>query len=132
MLDAGRHPAFIGKNTMNTYANNGGALFYDLDGHAIAVSLVNPHYGILIALNISPAHRSHGLGEAILNFLVPNFARVVEHKVGWFEKRGYKRIGSLKRGISLNTQLMARAALFDLAGNLRKAWGLQNETPAAE
>lgn len=124
ILDAGRHPAFIGNSTMTQNANNGGALFYELDGEAVAVSLINPHYGILLALNVRPEHRGHGLGEAILNFLVPNFARVVENKVPWFEKRGYRKIGSLKRGISLNTQLMARSALFDLAGNLRKAWGL--------
>lgn len=103
-------------------ANNGGALFYELDGAAVAVSLINPHYGILLALNVRPEHRGHGLGDAIVKFLVPNFVRAIESKVEWFERRGYKRIGKLKRGISLNTQLMARAALFSLAGNLRKAW----------
>lgn len=122
ILDAGRHPAFIGKSTMMRNANNGGALFYELDGAAVAVSLINPHYGILLALNVRPEHRGHGLGDAIVKFLVPNFVRAIESKVEWFERRGYKRIGKLKRGISLNTQLMARAALFSLAGNLRKAW----------
>jgi GNAT superfamily N-acetyltransferase len=122
ILDAGRHPAFIGKDTMMSNATNGGALFYELDGFAVAVSLINPHYGILLALNVRPEHRSHGLGAAIVNFLVPNFVRAIESKVEWFERLGYKRIGKLKRGISLNTQLMARAALFSLAGNLRKAW----------
>lgn len=107
---------------MKRNATNGGALFYELDGAAIAVSLVNPHLGILLALNVLPAHRAHGLGAAILSFLVPNFARVVESKIEWFERRGYKRIGKLKQGITLNTQVMARAALFSLAGNLRKAW----------
>jgi GNAT superfamily N-acetyltransferase len=124
VLNVGRHPAFIGKSTMTRNANNGGALFYELDGQVVAVSLINPHYGILLTLNVCPEHRSHGLGAAILQFLMPNFARVVENKIEWFERRGYKRIGSLKRGISLNTQLMARNALFDLAGNLRRAWGL--------
>jgi GNAT superfamily N-acetyltransferase len=123
VLNAGRHPAFIGQETMRRNANNGGALFYEVDGEAVAVSLINPHFGILLALNVLPSHRSHGLGAAILDFLIPNFARVVEHKVPWFEKRGYKRIGRLKCGISLNTQLMARAELFDLAGKLSKVWG---------
>ena len=122
IFDAGRHPAFIGRDTMMTNANNGGALFFELDGEAVAVSLINPHHGILLALNVRPEHRSHGLGGAIVKFLVPNFVRAVESKIEWFEKLGYKRIGELKRGISLNTQLMARAALFQLAGNLRKAW----------
>ncbi len=122
ILDAGRHPAFIGKDTMMGNATNGGALFYELDGEAVAVSLINPHYGILLALNVRPEHRGHGLGDAILKYLVPNFARVVENKIEWFEKRGYRRIGKLKCGISLKTQVMARSALFSLAGNLRKAW----------
>lgn len=107
---------------MMANANNGGALFYELDGESIAVSLINPHLGILLVLNVVPEHRAHGLGSAILNFLVPNFARVLEEKVEWFERRGYKRIGSLKRGISLNTQIMARIALFGLAGKLCKVW----------
>lgn len=122
VLDAGRHPAFIGQNTFARNATNGGALFYELDRAAAAVSLINPHYGILLALNVRPEHRSHGLGAAIVRFLVPNFVRALESKVPWFEKLGYRPIGSLKKGISLNTQLMARAALFDLAGKLQKAW----------
>jgi hypothetical protein len=58
-----------------------------------------------------------------VRFLIPNFVRAIEDKVPWFEWLGYRRIGKMKRGISLNTQVLARAALFDLAGNLRKAWG---------
>ena len=122
ILDAGRHPAFIGKSTMMRNSNNGGALFYDLDGEAIAVSLINPHYGILLCLNVRKEHRGHGLGAAIVNFLMPNFVRALEDKVGWFEKLSYKRIGTLKLGISLNTQIMARSALFELVGKLKKAW----------
>jgi len=101
---------------------NGGALMYQFENEAVAVSLINPHYGVLLALNVIPRHRQHGLGAAIVNFLVPNFVRAIESKVSWFERLGYKRIGKLKRGISLNTQLMARAALFDLAGKLAKVW----------
>ena len=107
---------------MERNAGNGGALFYELDGAPVAVSLINPHHGILLALNVLPDHRAHGLGGAIVEFLVPNFVRALESKVAWFERRGYRAVGKLKRGITLNTQLMARAALFDLAGKLVKAW----------
>jgi GNAT superfamily N-acetyltransferase len=124
LLNAGSHPAFIGKNTMMRNSINGGALFYDLDGEAVAVSLINPHYGILLCLNVRKEHRGHGLGAAIVNFLMPNFVRALENKAPWFESLGYRRIGDLKRGIRLNTQVMARAALFDLAGKLTKAWAL--------
>ena len=123
LLDEGRHPAFIGKSTMTRNASQGGAIFYEFAGQRIAVSLVNPRYGILLALNVHPSHRGHGLGAAIVRFLIPNFVRAIESKCEWFESLGYRRIGKMKRGISLNTQVMARVALFDLAGNLRKAWG---------
>lgn len=122
LLDVGKHPAFIGKATMMRNASQGGAIFYEFERQRIAVSLVNPRYGILLALNVHPAHRGHGLGAAIVRFLIPNFVRAIEDKVEWFEMLGYRRIGKMKRGISLNTQVLARAALFDLAGNLRKAW----------
>jgi N-acetylglutamate synthase-like GNAT family acetyltransferase len=123
LLDAGKHPAFIGKSTMMRNASQGGAIFYEFAGQRVAVSLVNPRLGILLALNVHPAHRGHGLGAAIVRFLIPNFVRAIEDKAPWFERLGYRRIGKMKRGISLNTQVMARTALFDLAGNLRKAWG---------
>jgi GNAT superfamily N-acetyltransferase len=122
LLDAGKHPAFIGRDSMQRNAENGGALLYDLDGRSVAASLVNPHLGILLALNVRKEHRGHGLGASIVNFLMPNFVRAIESKVEWFEGIGYKCVGELKWGISLNTQVMARAALFDLAGKLRKAW----------
>lgn len=93
-----------------------------LDGCLIAVSMMNPHFGSLTALNVHPDHRGHGLGATMVKFLVPNFIRAIEDKVEFFEKLGYRRIGSLKKGISLNTQIMAREALFHLAGNLKKAW----------
>ena len=122
ILDIGRHPAFIGKDTMQRNAENGGSLFYIYDAEPIAVSLINPHLGILLALNVLPTHRSHGLGRAIMNFLVPNFSRVIESKVPWFESQGYRKIGTLKKGQSLNTQIMARGALFTLAGRLQRVW----------
>lgn len=40
----------------------------------------------------------------------------------WFERLGYRRIGELKTGIALKTQIMVRGELIDLAGKLRKAW----------
>lgn len=123
ILDLGRHPAFIGRDTMQNNARNGGALFYDFHGAPVAVSLINPRYGILLALNVRPEHRAHGLGAAIVNFLMPNFVRALESKVPWFEKLGYVSVGKLKRGIRLNTQVMARGALFTLAGRLAQAWG---------
>ena len=124
VLSRGRHPAFIGRDLFERNARNGGALFYRFDTtNNVAVSLINARSGILIALNVVPQHRGHGLGGAILRFLVPNFARVVESKVPWFEANGYRAIGKLKQGISLRTQVMARAELFGLAGKIKAAFG---------
>lgn len=122
MLDAGRHPAFVGRSSFERNAANGGALFYLFGGEIAAVSLINPHFGILLALNVRPSHRSHGLGGAVVRFLVPNFVRALESKVPWFEKRGYRCVGDLKKGQNLNTQVMVRSALFTLAGKITKAW----------
>ncbi len=123
LLDQGKHPAFIGRDVFCRNAKNGGALLYYFSGELAGVSLINPHHGILLALNVHPAHRGHGLGRAIVNFLMPNFARVVEGKVGWFEGQGYVRVGKMKEGRRLNTQVMARGALFELAGRVRKVLG---------
>ncbi len=122
ILDVGKHPALIGRDMMQRNANNGGALFYDFNGEHIAVSLINPHLGVLLALNVVPAHRSHGMGRSIIKFLMPNFVRAIESKVSFFEAMDYRRVGKLKKGQTLNTQVMARTALFSLAGKLQKVW----------
>jgi GNAT superfamily N-acetyltransferase len=122
LLNIGRHPTFIGQQTMCRNAKNGGALFYEFENEIVAVSLINPHYGILLVLNVAPKHRGHGLGEAILNFLMPNFVRAIDNKVGWFEKRGYKKIGTPKKGLRYETQVMAREKLFTLAGKLKNIY----------
>ena len=109
---------------MMRYADNGGALFFEFKNEVIAVSLINPSCGVLMALNVTPAHRSHGLGRAIVNYLVPNFARVIESRVGFFESLGYVKIGKPKPGQALKTNIMVRKALFGLAGRLQRLDGI--------
>lgn len=94
-------------------------MMYQYQNESVAVSLINPHYGILLVLNVHPNHRSHGLGRAIMNFLIPNFARVIETKIKWFESCGYIGIGELKQGLRYKTQIMARKELFTLAGRIK-------------
>jgi GNAT superfamily N-acetyltransferase len=132
VLDRGKHPAFVGRETFGRQTRNGGALMYLLDDQIVAVSLVNAHHGVLLALNIVPQHRGHGIGSAIVNFLMPNFARVVSDKVGWFEKRGYVKVGSEKMGRSLKTQIMVRRELLSLAGRLNRLQKTRVSLPAAE
>ncbi len=128
IFDRGKHPAFIGRETFGSNAINGGALFYELDQKIIAVSLINPHYGILLALNVVPENRRQGIGEFIVRFLMPNFIRALSTRIEWFEKLGYRKIGSPKKGVLLETQIMAREALFHLAGKLNRVWGNGRDT----
>lgn len=118
MLDIGKHPAFIGRDTFQSNAENGGGLLYRWNGSFVAVSLINPKYGVLLALNVHPAHRGHGLGAAVLDFLKPNFARVIDWKTDWFGKCGYQKIGKPKRGITHLTHIMVRRDLIGLVGKL--------------
>ncbi len=128
VLDIGRHPTFIGRNCFGFNANNGGALLWIFNLEIVAVSLINPNKGILLAMNVHPDHRSHGLGSAMLQFLKPNFVRAIEDRVPWFVARGYRAIGKLKQGRSLKTQVLARDALFGLAGKLQAAFRQNSKT----
>ncbi len=121
LLNIGKHPAFIGRGTFEHCRRNGGALLFLLDEQPIAVSMVNPRTGVLLALNVSPQHRGHGLGAAIVNFLMPNWCRVIEHKVKWFQHQGYRRIGSMKTGIKFKTEIMVRTSLIALYSRLETA-----------
>lgn len=132
MLDTGNHPAFIGEQCFQRNAENGGCLFYLLRDQPIAITIINPRKGILLAMNVHPDHRGHGLGGVILQFIIPNFVRALDSKVEWFEKRGYRRIGLPKKGITLKTQLLAREALFHLAGNLRAAFHQNSKSPISQ
>lgn len=119
ILDKGRHPAFIGRNTFESNARNGGASFYLFNNEIIGVTLCNARLGVLIALNVIPNHRGHRCGQAIVNYLMPNFVRSIESKIKFFKNLGYISIGEIKKGISLNTQIMVRANLIKLAGRIK-------------
>jgi len=122
VLDIGKHPAFIGRGTFTNCCTNGGALFYFYDGSAAAVSMISPRLGSLGALNVHPSHRGHGLGSAIVRFLVPNFIRAIDDKVPYFQRLGYVPVGKPHKGISRLTQLMVRECLIGLAGKVAKAF----------
>lgn len=117
LLNAGRHPSFIGRETVAKAASNGGLLFAQHGGQDVAVAIINPRVSTLLVLNVHPAHRSHGLGSAFLGFVRPNFARVLESAV---ERQGYVAIGDMKQGRTLRTQIMVRAELPGLAGRIAR------------
>lgn len=123
LLNQGRHPAFIGRSTFDRCARDGGALFVVLDDIDVAVALINAKNSTLLALNIHPQHRSHGLGRALMSYLRPNFARVIDDKVDWFASVGYLAIGEMKQGRRRGTQIMVRAELRELTGRIRQVVG---------
>lgn len=123
ILNRGKHPAFIGRQMIQTYVKNGGIFVFTVAESDAACAAVNPKSNTLMVLNILPEHRSHGLGSAILRYLQANFARVVETAVPFFERNGYTPVGAMKRGNSLNTQVMIKSSLIPLAGRLAVLWG---------
>jgi len=103
---------------VSTATRNGGAFVFCLDAEDIAVAIVNPATNCLTVLNVSPSHRSHGLGSAILRYLQCNFARVLEAAVPFFERNGYVSRGKIKTGKRLKTQVMVKSSLLTLAGRV--------------
>ena len=122
-LDKGRHPTFIGPEMIRSAARNGGMCFAMFSGQIVAVALVNPRCSQLNVLNVMPEHRGHGIGKAFVNYLACNFARVLDDKIPFFESCGYIKIGKMKQGRTLRTQIMARENLFQLAGRMNKLIG---------
>ena len=106
-----------------TATRNGGAFVFSLDGEDIATAIVNPATNCLTVLNVSPSHRSHGMGGAILRYLQCNFARVLESAVPFFERNGYTSRGKIKIGKRLKTQVMVKSTLLTVAGRVAAIYG---------
>lgn len=123
LLDQGKHPTFLGRQTVLRSAQDGGLLFYTLHGFDVAVTVVNARNSTLLAMNVLPSHREHGLGCAVMEYLRPNFVRAIDNKVSWFERRGYISVGEPKQGRKFKTQIMVRAELRELAGRVRAVVG---------
>ncbi len=122
VLDAGKHPTFIGRQTVERHAINGGLLFFQIDGKDVAGALVNPRFNNLMVLNVVPEHRSHHLGSAIVRYLNCNFARVIQNKITFFKRLGYTSIGKMKKGRRFKTQIMVKSELIHIAGKLQKGF----------
>lgn len=117
LLNRARHPAFVGREQFSKSATNGGALIWLLDGEDVAVSLVDTRRSVLIALSV--ARPGEGIGSRIVEYVRPNWARVVGEKVTWFEARGYARVGQPTKGRTLWTQIMMRRGLSALGERVR-------------
>lgn len=108
---------------MERNAVQGGLIFAQQHGQDVAVAVIGIRNGTLLVLNVHPKYRSKGIGRKFIEFLRPNFARVVESAVPWFEKCGYRSLGAMKQGRALRTQIMARMELLALASKIRATHG---------
>lgn len=117
VLNAAKHPTFIGRQQVAHVADNGGALVWCIDGEDVAVSLVDTRRSVLMALSV--ARPAQGIGSRVMAYIRPNWARVIESKVSWFEKNGYERVGKPTKGRTLWTQIMVRKGLRALGQRIR-------------
>lgn len=128
LLNAGRHPAFVGPGMVARAAAHGGLLFAvagtGTRRQDAAVALVNPRNSTLLVLNVHPRRRGAGLGTAFLDYLRPNFARVLLSAVPWFQRRGHTPLGDPKPGRRFSTQVMVRRELIALAGPAAGGFGM--------
>jgi GNAT superfamily N-acetyltransferase len=120
VVDLAHFPSFLGPTVIQRSAVNGGAYFYEYGGQPAGASLVNPHLNVFLVLAVLPAHRKHGLGEAIIEYVRPNFARVITDFVPYFRRNGYEPIGTPHKGRKYFTQVMVRRELLQLAGRASK------------
>lgn len=121
LLNDARHPTFVGRQLVERHAVNGGLLFFRYDGSDVGVTVINVRKNVLLVLAVDPRHRGHGLASAMVRFIQANWVRSTETTAGFFERLGYVRIGRLKRGRTLNTQMLVRGNLIGLAGRVQRA-----------
>lgn len=124
LLNAVRHPAFIGRSLIARCATNGGVLLFRQDGRDAAVVVVNARRNVLLVMCVHPDFRSRGFGSRVLAFVKPNWVRAVESAVPWFEARGYVGVGAWKQGRTLRTRIMVRENIQRLAGRLAERLSL--------
>lgn len=111
ILDKGKHPAFVGRNTIISHARNGGLFFAVCEEKDIGIVVLNPKKNNLLVLNILPEYRGKGIGKFLVDYFKSNFARVIETKVDFFTKRGYVPLGKPKKGKKYLTYIMIRESI---------------------
>lgn len=126
LFDKGQHPTFIGFDMFRRNAENGGCIIFTFNGVDCSTVIVNAKKNCLLALNVNPDHRGHGLGSSVVNYIKPTWARVIEFRVPWFENLDYVKIGTPKKGRKFITWVMVRKETMALAGRLRSIFEPKN------
>ncbi len=122
VFNKGKHPGFIGKGMHETASRNGGAFAVVIDKKIAAVALVNMRKNILTAINVLPEYRKSGIGQMLMNYISPNFCRVIEPVIPWFEKMGYVVSSDFVEGNKYRVVIMSMKNLVNLSRKHKITW----------
>jgi len=121
IYDRARFPAFIGRQSVQRWSENGGLLFFQVEGKDAAVLLINPGYNCVMAVAILPEYRGRGLFRGIFDFAQCSWVRSIGQFVPLFENLDYVSVGTPKQGRKFLTQIMVKKSVKNLAGRLSSA-----------
>lgn len=112
ILNAARHPGFVGRELFYRCATTGRCIVATIDGVDCGVLLVAKEK--VQALSVIAKAQGKGVGAALLDHAKPRWANVIGERVAWFERRGYRSVGASKVGQNgkHSTQLMERSEEF--------------------
>lgn len=96
VLNAARHPGFIGRELFFRCAKERGAVLAVLDGEDVGVLLVAKDKAC--ALSVITRVQGRRVGTTLLAHLKPRWATVIAERVSWFEGAGYRPIGAMSVG----------------------------------
>jgi GNAT superfamily N-acetyltransferase len=108
VLNAARHPGYVGREMFWRCATTGGATVAVLEGKDVGVSLVAGKK--LLVLSVIQSAQRCGIGRRLLAHARPAWVSAIQSRVPWFEARGYVCVGAPKVGMNGKhaVQLMSR------------------------
>jgi hypothetical protein len=84
VLNAAKHPGFVGRELFYRCATTGQAVIAVLDTKDVGVALIAK--GKLQALSVDVRCQGHGVGAQLVNHLQPQWVQAIAEKISWFEK----------------------------------------------
>jgi len=96
ILNAAKHPGFVGREAFFRCATTGAVTVAQIDDQDVAIAMVAKN--MLKALSVVTRAQGSGVGKSILAHTNPRFASVIGDKQSWFEKLGYRAVGPPKVG----------------------------------
>lgn len=108
ILNAARHPGYVGREMFQRAVTTGNATVAMIDGVDLGIAIIAK--GKLCALSVILKAQGRGIGAALLARTRPRFITAIMDKVRWFEKQGYRSVGAPSVGANGKhaTQLLER------------------------